>query len=56
MKHDYTGKDIYIGIDVHKKSYSVYCISEREKVKSWSMLAKPNETGELFLRWLTNTF
>ena len=36
MQYDYNGKDVYVGIDVHKKSYSVYCICNREKIKSWS--------------------
>jgi transposase len=54
MKHDYTGKDIYIGIDVHKKSYSVYCISEREKVKSWSMLANPEDLIAQLQRYFPN--
>lgn len=37
MKGDYTNKAVYVGIDVHKKSYTVYCICEREKIKSWHM-------------------
>lgn len=43
MRTDYMGKDVFVGIDVHKKSYSVYCIVDREKVKSWSMKASPAE-------------
>jgi transposase len=43
MRTDYMGKDVFIGIDVHKKSYSVYCIVDREKVKSWTMRASPTE-------------
>jgi transposase len=41
MQDDYNGKDVFIGIDVHKKSYSVYCICHREKAKSWNMEASP---------------
>ncbi len=41
MRTDYTGKDVFVGIDVHKKSYTVYCVCDREKVKSWSMKASP---------------
>lgn len=37
MRNDYTCKDVFVGIDVHKKSYSVYCVCDHEKVKSWSM-------------------
>lgn len=41
MKRDYTTKTVFVGIDVHKKSYTIYCICDREKVKSWSMEANP---------------
>lgn len=37
MKRDYTGKTVYVGIDVHKKSYTVYSIMDKAKVKSWKM-------------------
>jgi transposase len=30
---DYTGKTLYVGIDVHKKTYAVTCICEKEIVK-----------------------
>ena len=46
MQYDYTGKDVYVGIDVHKKSYSVYCMCNREKVKSWSMEASSSKLIE----------
>ncbi|HEL8421884.1 TPA: IS110 family transposase [Legionella pneumophila] len=39
MNRDYTNKTVYVGIDVHKKSYTVYCNCDGEKVKSWSMAA-----------------
>lgn len=37
MERDYTGKTVYVGIDVHKKKFSVHCLCEKEKVKSWTM-------------------
>lgn len=46
MRTDYMGKDVYVGIDVHKKSYTVYCICNREKVKSWSMESTPTKLIE----------
>jgi transposase len=49
MQTDYMGKDIFVGIDVHKKSYSVYCICNREKIKSWSMEASPAKLIEQLL-------
>jgi len=51
MKYDYSGKDVYVGIDVHKKSYSVYCICNREKVKSWSMRTSPTDLIEQLQRF-----
>ncbi len=53
MHHDYNGKDVFIGIDVHKKSYSVYCICNREKVKSWSMEASPTRLIEQLNRYFS---
>lgn len=52
MKMNYTGKKVYVGIDVHKNSYSVFCISEGIKVKSWRMVAN----SEQLVEQLTNYF
>jgi hypothetical protein len=30
---DYTGKTVFVGIDVHKKTYSVTCICDKTIVK-----------------------
>lgn len=38
---DYTNKTIYLGIDVHKKTYSVTAICERQVVKKDTLQAKP---------------
>lgn len=46
MKQDYTNKTVYVGIDVHKKSYTVYCICDRKKVKSWTMSANSQQLIE----------
>jgi len=40
---NYTGKTVYIGIDVHKKTYSVACVCEGEIVKRDSLVASPEE-------------
>lgn len=40
-KVTYVGKKVYVGIDVHKKQYSVYALSEGVKVKSWITAAEP---------------
>jgi transposase len=36
---DYKGKKIYVGIDVHKKTYSVYCLCEGQLVKKATVSA-----------------
>ena len=54
MQRDYRGKDVYVGIDVHKKSYVVYSICEREKVKSWTMKADPAVLIEQLKRYFPN--
>jgi hypothetical protein len=40
-QYDYTGKLIYLGIDVHKKTYSCVSICEGQIVKRDSMPANP---------------
>jgi len=38
----YADKEVFIGIDVHRHSYSVSCICEGELVKSFSArMARP---------------
>lgn len=51
MRTDYMGKDVFVGIDVHKKSYSVYCICDRVKVKSWTMTANVSQLIEQLLSY-----
>ena len=51
MHHNYKGQDVYVGIDVHKKSYSVYCLCNRQKVKSWNMEASPLKLIEQLQRY-----
>jgi transposase len=53
MKHyDYTGKVIYVGIDVHKKTYSCVSICEGQVMKRDTMPASP----EVLLNYLKNRF
>lgn len=50
--YDYTGKQIYVGIDVHKKTYSCVSICEGQVVKRDTMPAK----SDILLNYLKNTF
>ena len=40
---DYTGKKIYLGIDVHKKTYAVTAVCEKIVVKKATLSASPEE-------------
>ena len=42
-KCDFTGKKLFVGIDVHKKTYSVAVVSEGELVKRDTMQAIPEK-------------
>lgn len=50
--YDYIGKVVFVGIDVHKKTYSCVSICEGHVVKRDTMPAKP----EVLLCYLKNTF
>jgi transposase len=42
----YLGKEVFIGIDVHKKSYSVVARVDKEVVKKWTTAASPKALAE----------
>lgn len=44
-KYDYTGKTIFVGIDVHKLTYSVVALCDKVIVKRDTMKAIPKELG-----------
>src|SRR5690242_13493973 len=51
MNLDYTNQDVYIGIDVHKKSYSVVAIVGGEVVKKARMPAHPESLVQSLQSW-----
>jgi len=51
-KYDYTGKTIYVGIDVHKNSYSVVITNDGIVVKKDRLIASPAD----FVCYLKNNF
>lgn len=56
MKEDtkarsYVGKQVFIGIDVHKKTYSVVARAEEEVVKKWSTTASPQALTQQLLKY-----
>ena len=42
-KPSYTGKNVFIGIDVHKRTYSVVSVVEGIVVKKWQTSAVPDQ-------------
>lgn len=51
MKMNYAGKDVYLGIDVHKKKYVIAARCDGESVKSWSQAARPQQFIESIHKW-----
>jgi transposase len=47
----YVGKNVYIGIDVHKKSYTVVARAENEVVKKWTTAASPQALAQQILKY-----
>jgi len=45
-KPSYTGKDVFIGIDVHKRTYSVVSVVEGIVVKKWQTAAVPEQLAK----------
>ena len=50
-KISYEGKKVFVGIDVHKKSYSVVAVVEGVIVKKWRTVASPDKLGEQLRRY-----
>src|SRR5262245_11448805 len=46
-----TGERIDIGIDVHKETYTVTCLCQRQMVKTATVPADPARLAESLLRW-----
>ena len=47
----YFGKDVFIGIDVHKKTYVVVARVEGEVVKKWTTAAPPQALAQQLLKY-----
>ena len=41
VKKSYEGKTVYVGIDVHKRTYSVVTVVQGIVIKKWSTVASP---------------
>ena len=47
----YSEKDVFVGIDVHKKTYSVVARVDNEIVKKWTTVALPQGLAEQLLKY-----
>ena len=51
VKKSYEGKTVYVGIDVHKRTYSVVTVVEGIVVKKWQTLAHPTRLALQLYRY-----
>ncbi len=50
-KISYIGQKVFVGIDVHKKNYSVVAVVEGTVVKKWQARANPDKLAQQLLRY-----
>ncbi len=46
LVQSYVGLDIYVGIDVHQRTYTIWVQVEQVKVKKWTMTASPSQLAQ----------
>lgn len=51
VKNSYGGKQVYVGIDVHKRTYSVVTVVEGVVVKKWRTVANPEKLAQQLVRY-----
>lgn len=47
----YSDKDVFVGLDVHKKTYAVVARVEGEIVKRWTTVASPSKLVDQLLKY-----
>ena len=47
----YTGERVYVGIDVHKETYTVTCVCRKQIVKTATVPAEPARLAASLLQW-----
>ena len=50
-KLSYVGQEVFVGIDVHKRTYSVVAVVESTVVKKWQTSANPHKLVKQLLRY-----
>ena len=51
LKNSYVGKKVFVGIDVHKRTYSVVTVVEGVVVKKWRTVASPEKLVQQLTRF-----
>lgn len=51
FENTYAGKEVFVGIDVHKKTYSVAAQVDGVCVKKWTTAASPKGLAEQLLKF-----
>ncbi|MDJ0714652.1 MAG: transposase [Prochloraceae cyanobacterium] len=54
LKNSYAGKQVYVGIDVHKRTYSVVARVEDIVVKKWRTSAEPEKLATQLQRYFSS--
>src|SRR6266566_3295302 len=49
----YAGERVYVGIDVHKETYTVTCVCHQQIVKTATVPAEPASLAASLLRWFS---
>jgi len=47
----YAGEQVYVGVDVHKETYTVTCVCRKQIVKTATVPAEPASLAASLLQW-----
>src|SRR4029077_17217227 len=51
QRRSYAGECVYVGVDVHKETYTVTCVCHQQIVKTATVQAEPASLAASLLRW-----
>ncbi len=51
QRRSYAGECVYVGVDVHKETYTVTCVCHKQIVKTVTMQADPAALAASLPRW-----
>ena len=52
QRRSYAGECVYVGVDVHKETYTVTCVCHKQIVKTATVPADPARFAVSLLRWV----